>query len=485
MTTSFTQPVACVRTPGGVIKGTGFLVLGRYVVTCAHVVDDALGRDRGTAAWPEDEVRVDLPFLGRSEARARVVAWYPMRALSALVGDPLADIAVLELAGAAEPPAGLRPPDVDRRPCQAGTGFKTFGFPEGFDNGAHASGETLDLDAGGWLHVRDTQSLGHFIAPGFSGAPVFSSHELRLIGMATQADQDAATRLAFVLPSQLLCRAWPPLAQPYRGLFSFTEEDADLFHGRDGFVAELRAKLARSALTAVVGPSGSGKSSVALAGLAPRLRRDGWSVVACRPGHDPVYELAWALAPELGPRVVEFESRNRRAEEWAARLRQDPGRILELVDKLRAARGPGGGPTLLVIDQFEELFTSDGSSPEGAEAAPDLVTEEYGSARQKAFLRILEVLGGQDPSQDAPIRAVVTLRADFMGQALLIGALARLLRDVDVKLGPMSAEELTEAIRAPVRGGVRAGAGREDRRGDDRASGWTAAAAVRAGAALG
>ena len=450
MTVHFTGPVARFVGRDDEVCGSGFLVGGRHVLTCAHVIDDALGRDRGTAERPGEEIGLDLPFLRKTGLRGRVVAWYPMRDAAELVADPVADIAVLELVTEVDLAEGITPAKVDRRAQGAGAGFVSYGFPEGYDNGALADGEVLVVDPGGWLQVRGAHGYGHFIEAGFSGAPVFSPGGLRLIGMATQADQDKNRRLAFVLPSQLLCRAWPVLAQPYRGLAAFKEEVADLFCGRAAFVEELRAKLDRHPFTAVVGPSGSGKSSVVTAGLAPQLRQAGWRIAGCRPGRDAVYDLAFGLAPLLGPGSDDFAARNARAEEWAARLRTDPGRILELASGIARLHGDGSGCTLLIVDQFEQLFTDDVTAPDGAVAKPDEVTLDHGSPRQKAFLGVLEAIGHQDASRALPIRVVATLRADFMAQALKIGALANLLRDADVKLGPMGAAELTAAIREPA-----------------------------------
>jgi hypothetical protein len=365
-----------------------------------------------------------------------------------LVRDPVADFAVLELEVGAEIDGGLQPENVDRGRQLRGRAFLTYGFPGGFDNGAEASGEVLVEDPGGWLHVRDVQGFGHFIEPGFSGAPVFSAAEQRLIWMVNAADSNADTRLAFVLPANLLCWAWPPLARPYRGLSAFTEKEADLFFGRGAFATELRAKLERHPFAAVVGPSGSGKSSVVLAGLVRQLQRDGWRIATCRPLRDPLREVALGLVPLLGLPADAFRERSDQADKWTDRLRGDPGTILDIVREIGGAGG-GARRTLLVVDQFEELFTNDLEAPDGALARPGETTLEHGSPRQKQLLRVLEAIAAQDPDA-AAIRAVATLRADFMVQALKIGSLAGLLRDADVKLGPMAAAELTEAVRKPA-----------------------------------
>jgi WD40 repeat protein/V8-like Glu-specific endopeptidase/energy-coupling factor transporter ATP-binding protein EcfA2 len=450
MTAPYTRPVAAILDREGQVVGTGCLVFRRSILTCAHVVNAALGEEPDAAARPDGPVTVNLPFLNKTGLKARVVVWYPMRPMADLVRDPVADIAVLELEEEVGFDGGLQREAIDRRPQVKGQPIVTYGFPDGFDNGVEASGEVLVEDPGGWLHVRDTQGFGYFIEPGFSGAPVFSpangpSRPPRLIGMASMADRETETRLAFILPSKLLCRAWPLLARPYRGLFAFTEEDADLFFGRSTFVSELQAKLEHHPFAAVVGPSGSGKSSVVLAGLVPRMQHNGWQVAICRPQRDPLREVAWGLVSLLDLPPDASQDKSERAEKWADRLRADPGSIIDIV---REATG-SDGRALLVIDQFEELFTNDAEAPDGALARPEQTTLEHGSPRQAQLLRVLEAIAAQDPDT-AVIRAAATLRADFMGQALKIGSLAALLRDTDVKLGPMMAADLAEAVRKPA-----------------------------------
>ncbi|MGO8455296.1 trypsin-like peptidase domain-containing protein [Rhizobium ruizarguesonis] len=446
--------VAAIRGTDGKIKGSGCVVLGRYVITCAHVVDDASSRDRGSESPPETELNIDLPFLDLKDLPAKVVAWYPMRPLSDLAQNPLADIAVLELALQAELTGGLEPGDVDRQAQLPGTHFLTFGFPEGYDTGTSASGEILAEIPGGWLQVRDIQDYGYFIAPGFSGAPVYSNpaiegsfDEPRLIGLAAQADQDETKRLAFVLPTQQLCRAWPSLAQPYPGLAAFEDPGADVFFGREAFIAQLEGKFDTHSLAIVVGPAGSGKSSVVLAGLAPRLRKQGWHIAVCRPLRNPLREMALGLAPLLDPDARSVDERERLADEWVERLAEDPWRILELG---RGLVQRGINRTLLVIDQFEQLFTEDLTAPDGAAMRKESVTAEDGSLRQARFVKVLEAIASQE-ARTAGIRVVATLRSDFRSRALAIGRLAANFQLSEVELKPMTGTELTEAVCAPAR----------------------------------
>ena len=85
---------------------------------------------------------------------------------------------------------------------------------------------------------------------------------------------------------------------PYRGLFAFQEQDAELFFGREQFISDLVAKVRQNSFVAVVGASGSGKSSVVFAGLVPQLRQAHnavWEIVSFRPGNDPLAAMATAF----------------------------------------------------------------------------------------------------------------------------------------------------------------------------------------------
>lgn len=440
-----TGSVARILGIDGVIVGSGFLISDRHVMTCAHVLDDAFGRDRGTEPRPEGEVLLDLPFLDRKGLAASVVEWRAMRSLVDLEQNAVADIAVLELVEPVE--GGLDGRSACMCAPPTGTLFQTFGFPAGMDNGAEAGGELRIADAGGWRQIRDTQNHGYFVAPGFSGGPVLDAEAARygqakLLGMVVAADADSAKRLAFAIPVYTLCQAWPLLATPYKGLASFEAEDAELFFGREEKISELIRKVAGHGFVTLLGPSGSGKSSLVRAGLVPRLQAEGgWSVGITRPGNNPLYELAKVLADDgTGVRGYGLD---RRAHELAAELAADPRRLLDVVPTLLQAV-PGRSRLLLVIDQFEELFTLEDARPEGPQG------ENSVSERQKRYIAVLEQIGRQ-AMPDAPIRAVATLRADFTGRALEFEALEKLMTSADVKLGPLSEDGLEHAVELPAR----------------------------------
>jgi DNA-binding SARP family transcriptional activator/ABC-type glycerol-3-phosphate transport system substrate-binding protein len=208
---------------------------------------------------------------------------------------------------------------------------------------------------------------------------------------------------------------------PYKGLRAFTEGDSDDFFGREALVDELVAAIGGGdRFLALVGPSGSGKSSIALAGLLPALRRAGAApplVAWMNPGTHPFVQLHAALCracPEpthLAPLHGEDELELLRT-------------VLELVPDERT-------DLVLVIDQFEELLT-------GAIAAPT----------RRAFVRNL-VEAVEDPH--GQLIVVVTLRSDFLDEALREPGLAELLSTGAINVPPLSSVELQAAVTKPAR----------------------------------
>jgi WD40 repeat protein/DNA-binding winged helix-turn-helix (wHTH) protein len=130
---------------------------------------------------------------------------------------------------------------------------------------------------------------------------------------------------------------------PYPGLAAFTEDDAEFFFGREAEVAQLWRRITTRRLLAVIGPSGVGKSSFLRAGLLP-AKPDGWGTLICQPGDDPFAGLARALLPD-------FEG-DREAVAGLVGVR-DAGTAATLVARWRQRHGRA----LLIVDQFEELFT--------------------------------------------------------------------------------------------------------------------------------
>ena len=222
---------------------------------------------------------------------------------------------------------------------------------------------------------------------------------------------------------------------PYKGLRPFLEADAADFFGREALTERLLARLGEqsgvSRFLAVVGPSGSGKSSVVRAGLLPALRAgalpgsDGWFVVDMHPGTHPFEELAGALLRIAVDPPSGLVERLERDERGLARVAQEilPADRSEL---------------LLYIDQFEEAFS--------------LVDDE------DRRVRFLAALAAAVTDPESRVRVLVTLRADFYDRPLTYKGFGDLLAARTEAVTPLSVEELERAVVAPAAGvGARVG----------------------------
>jgi WD40 repeat protein len=221
---------------------------------------------------------------------------------------------------------------------------------------------------------------------------------------------------------------------PYPGLAYFGPDDAALFFGRDAAVTRLADGIGRDSFTALVGASGSGKSSVVLAGLAPLLHgKDNWRFSYFRIGteRDPFIPLARALVP-LYVTGADDTERLTNTRKLAARLKSGE---LSLHDVFADCRSRNKGTKILLIaDQFEECFT---------QIESEAVVHRF----------IDTLLAGFPPpsaGSSPDICLILTLRADFYGRALLYRPLADALQGHVENLGPMNQHELRAAILQPA-----------------------------------
>jgi hypothetical protein len=240
---------------------------------------------------------------------------------------------------------------------------------------------------------------------------------LRATGLSSQASIEA------VQPPGL-----PDVPNPYRGLEPFGEADAALFEGRTALTRRLIDRLGESRndarFLAVVGPSGSGKSSVVRAGLIPALRQESlphtalWYIAVMTPGTQPVESLAAALE-DVAPRTVP---------DLYAQLYASERGLLTLVDSLLPP--DPAVELLLVIDQFEELYTQLSDSA--------------------LRLHLLESLMAAIYDPQSRLRVVVTLRADFYDRPLSEPGFGTLLQARSEWVLPLDERELTDAIVKPA-----------------------------------
>ncbi|WP_449339684.1 nSTAND1 domain-containing NTPase [Streptomyces chartreusis] len=246
---------------------------------------------------------------------------------------------------------------------------------------------------------------------------------------------------------------------PYRGLASYRQEHARWFFGRQrstgSLVAQLRAVEKSGGLVMLVGASGAGKSSLLNAGLVPALR-DGalggesagsGSVVQLVPGGDPLADLVRRI-PELADVVASAgpdRPEDADAQDGTAQEPDDADTREPCAGFVHAAReavaawarreAPDTAPAVLIVDQFEEIFT----------LCPD-------DSDRRTFVQLLQAAcTPADPGDPPPVLVVLGIRADFYEQCLAHPELADALQHRHMVLGPLTTTELREAVTGPAK----------------------------------
>jgi transcriptional regulator with XRE-family HTH domain len=205
---------------------------------------------------------------------------------------------------------------------------------------------------------------------------------------------------------------------PYKGLRAFEPDDAALFFGRERQVEEALERLTQVRFLAVVGASGSGKSSFVRAGLLAGMSaatNAGMSerVALLTPGANPLQRLAGAVGRMAGvaPSMLAHD------------LRADPS-------QLELATRHANGHVVIAVDQFEELFTLCGDD-----------------AERHLFVDAL-MAAWRDPA--SPVVVIIALRADFYGRVAAYPQLAAAVVAHQALIGPMSAMDLRRAVELPA-----------------------------------
>ncbi len=202
MQDSLNASLVRMRTTDGRVVGAGFLVGERQIITCAHVVSQALDLSDYPLDAPQGLIALDFPLIPpRTLYSARVVLWCPP------LSDGRGDIVGLELQG--EPPAGAEVVRFALAEDVWEHSFRAFGFPSGYDDGVWATGRLLGRQATDWVMIEDVKAQGFPVAPGFSGTPVWDTHLQGVVGMVVAASRPADTKAAFVIPLNVLVAAWP------------------------------------------------------------------------------------------------------------------------------------------------------------------------------------------------------------------------------------------------------------------------------------
>ncbi|WP_263350502.1 nSTAND1 domain-containing NTPase [Acidicapsa acidisoli] len=234
------------------------------------------------------------------------------------------------------------------------------------------------------------------------------------------------------------------LENPFPGLRPFHEDEEHLFFGREHQVDRMVDKLAATRFLAVVGTSGTGKSSLVNCGLKPALHRGlmasagtSWCMIQFRPGGSPIRAMAQAFAQEPGFLGEEDPGGLSLFQIAQSTLRMSS---LGLADLYRFARLAPGTNLLVVVDQFEELFRY--SKAAGA-TSPDGV-----SGDAIAFVNLLlEPLS----HPEYPIYIVLTMRSDFLGECSKFDGLPEVINESQYLVPRLTRDERRAAIAGPVR----------------------------------
>ena len=225
---------------------------------------------------------------------------------------------------------------------------------------------------------------------------------------------------------------------PYPGLRPFQADETHLFFGRDEQRIDLLHRLRRSRFLAIVGTSGSGKSSLVRAGLLPGLHggfmagaTDKWRIVDMRPGTDAMGNLARALD---APGALRDEPPAEDEPSFTEATLRRSG--LGLVDAVREARLPDSEKVLVLVDQFEELFR-----------AIEATDRPQSSDDAAAFVKLLLEAAKQD---EIPIYIVLTMRTDFLGECARFRDLPEAINDGQYLVPRQTRDQRLEAITGPA-----------------------------------
>lgn len=223
--------------------------------------------------------------------------------------------------------------------------------------------------------------------------------------------------------AQYLDQARPTGLCPFRGLEFFREEDAHLFFGRESLIQRITSYLTDHSFGAILGPSGSGKSSMMQAGVIPWLREQNYEILLFTPNRRPLEELAFALRE-----LFLGESLDLPTEYWSNRLKGS-AEALHYISCEFLEFNPEKN-MCLVIDQFEELFT---------------LTEDR--AERASFI---EVLCQAIDRPSANVKVLLTMRSDFLGKCSAYPDLNNFVIEHGIQVPVMNRGELVRAIELPA-----------------------------------
>ena len=360
--------VVRILKPGGTTSGAGFIISDEgLIATCSHVIQDERSQNRKE---PRPE-KVTVVLHATGEKVTAVIepdGW---------LGIDRDDVAILRVEGGL--PYGVQPLPLGSSGGTSGHKIQTYGFPEPRSVeglwGYATLGDPVPEADRSLIQLTDATE----ITPGFSGAPVLDKLTRRVVGMVTSITRpDSYGRLAetaFITPSEVLRPLSAHLSFsdicPYMSLNAFAETDSEFFFGRQMIVEKLLEGLRHAPkFLAVLGPSGSGKSSVVKAGLMPKLRlgavpgSDSWGLVVIRPMDNPFNQLS--------SQGLAGEDLSQAALGWLSN-HSDKSRLV------------------LILDQFEEIMTT----------TPERLSQSF-------VAQLIRTL-----TSDLPVTVIVVMRDDF------------------------------------------------------------------------
>ena len=232
---------------------------------------------------------------------------------------------------------------------------------------------------------------------------------------------------------------------PFPGLRPFDEDEDYLFFGRESQVDELIHKLSNNKFLAVVGTSGSGKSSLVNCGLFPALHGgymtkagSAWRIAKFRPGHNPTWEMAMALAQK---NVLFTQEKIGKLPLSSIILTNLQRSRLGLVETYKQARLPADDNLLIVVDQFEELFRYRKLRKDDTENHVETLDNPT------AFVNLILTAATQS---EVPIYVVITMRSDFLGECSAFRGLPEAINKGQYLVPRMKRKERKRAIIGPI-----------------------------------
>lgn len=224
---------------------------------------------------------------------------------------------------------------------------------------------------------------------------------------------------------------------PFPGLRPFTTDESHLFFGREGQSQEVLKFLAENRFVALLGTSGSGKSSLMYCGVIPILQGGfitqagaEWQIITCRPGQNPIRNLGNALSDHI---KAESDSHELQEEFINSTLTASSVGLVEALDYVPRKENEN---ILLLVDQFEELFRFR-RIKNSVEATNEVL----------AYIKLLiEVLN----KPNYPVYVVITMRSDFIGECAQFQELTQFINDSHYLIPQMTRDDFREAIEGPI-----------------------------------